>query len=190
SISGFQQRLINYGLQQRIQVKYKKGGRLVDVPNLLSIQSSGTYDFLWRDHGLRNPWRPLTTTARLQPPGYLSFSGQLAHSFDAKPYLRSICFFTDLHLVRGGGRPAPLAGLALVASEAPTRPQIQSSGPWNLSLAYSYSAGRNAFNNWQPSQTLNLFASGNISRGWRIEYSGSADLTHGGLVGQEYSITR
>jgi hypothetical protein len=190
-ISGFQQRVINYGLQQRFQVKYKKSGRLVDVPNLLSIQSNGTYDFLWKDHGLLNPWRPLVTTLRLQPPGYLSFSGQLNHTFDAKPYLRSISFFTDLHLVGGGVTPEPIADLPLGASQASTRPQnIQSSGPWNLSVAYSYSAGRNVFNNWEPSQTLNLFASGNISRGWRIEYSGSADLTHGGLVGQEYSITR
>jgi lipopolysaccharide assembly outer membrane protein LptD (OstA) len=189
-ISGFKQRLMNYGLQQRFQVKYKKGGRLVDVPNLLSFQTNGTYDFLWREHGVPNPWRPLTTTARLQPPGYLSFSGQLTHSFDNKPYLKTISFFTDLHLVGGGGTPEPIADLPLGASQASARSQIQSSGPWSMSLAYSYSAGRNAFNNWVPSQTLNLFASGNISRGWRIEYSGSADLTHGGLVGQEYSITR
>ncbi|HKA23548.1 MAG TPA: putative LPS assembly protein LptD [Candidatus Eisenbacteria bacterium] len=190
AISGFKQRLMNYGLQQRFQVKYKHGDHLVSVPNLLSIQSNGTYDFLWREHGVPNPWRPLNTTARLQPPGYLSFSGTLLHSFDAKPYLKSVSFFTDLRLAGGGVTPEPVADLPLGGNEASQRPQLQASGPWSLSLAYSYAAGRNFFNQWTPSQTLNLFASGNVARGWRIEYYGSADLDHGGLVAQEYSITR
>jgi lipopolysaccharide transport protein LptA len=193
-ISGFRQQLLSYGLQQRFQVKYKKKGNLVDVPNLLSIQTNGTYDFLWRENGELNPWRPMITTLRLQPPGYMSFSGQLNHDFDAKPYLRSVSFFTDLHLVGGGRTPAPVADLPLGASQASSQvtsqAPLQSSGPWNLSVAYSFSEGRGVGNEWIPSQTLNLFASGNISRGWRIEYSGSADLSHGGLVGQEYSITR
>lgn len=190
AISGFKSRLINYGLQQRIQVKYKKGDHLVSVPNLLSLQTNGTYDFLWREHGVPNPWRPLTTTARLQPPGYVSFTGNLTHSFDNKPYLKAISFFTDFRLVGGGVTPEPVADLPLGGSQISQTPQIQSSGPWNLNLAYSYAAGRDILNRWTPTQTLNLFANGNIARGWRIQYSGSADLTHGGLVAQEYSITR
>ena len=120
----------------------------------------------------------------------LGFSGSLTHSFDSKPYLKSISFFTDVRLVGGGVTPEPVADLPLGGNQVARTPQIQSSGPWSLSLAYSYAAGRDVFNHWTPSQTLNLFGTGNIARGWRIQYQGSADLTHGGLLAQEYSITR
>jgi hypothetical protein len=190
AISGFQQRALNYGLQHRIQVKYKKGDQIVSLPNLISLESVGAYDFLWEDHGLLNPWRPLSTTLRIQPPGYLSFNANTLHSFDAKPYQRSISFFTELRLAGGGVTPEPVADLPLGGNEASTRSELPPGGPWNLSLAYSYTAGRNSFNNWVPNQTLNVSASLSPARYWHLEYYGSMDLDQGGIVAQEYTVTR
>lgn len=190
AISGFQQRALNYGLQHRIQVKYRKGDQVVSLPNLISLESGGAYDFLWKDHGLLNPWRPLSTTLRIQPPGYLTFNANTLHSFDAKPYQRSISFFTELRLMGGGVTPEPVADLPLGGNEASTRSEIPPGGPWNLSLAYSYTAGRNSFNNWVPNQTLNVSASLSPARYWHLEYYGSMDLDQGGIVAQEYTVTR
>jgi lipopolysaccharide export system protein LptA len=190
SISGFRQSLLSYSLQNRFQVRLRRGEEVRDLPNLLTVVTSGQYDFLWRDRGYETPWRPIATTIRLQPPAYFSLSGTLNHSFDHKPYFRSVSFAGDLRLSGASGPTSPVAETPLDGNEALSRGDATPSGPWSLSLTYSYAAGRNFLNEWGVNQTGNAYASFQPAPNWHLDYYNTVDLDLGQIVAQEFAVVR
>jgi hypothetical protein len=189
SLGGQRQSLLNYSLQQRLQMRLQFGDKKIDLSNLLSVVSSGTYDFLWHQHGLPNAWRPLNTTFRLQPPRFFSFSGSFTHSFDRKPYWRTFTFFADLRLSGSGSSPA-VGELPLDNNEALSRGDALAKGPWSLSLTYSYTRGRNLLGGWDVSQAANSYLSLSPTPKWHLTYYNTVNLDRHRIEAQEYAVER
>jgi hypothetical protein len=190
SISGFRQSLLSYSLQNRFQVRLRRGEGVRDLPNLLTLVTSGQYDLLWREHNFNTPWRPMATTLRLQPPAFFSLSGTMHHSFDHKPYFRSVSFAADLRLSGAAGLQPPIAETPLDGNEALARGDETPSGPWSLSLTYSYAAGRGVLGQWGVNQLMNAYASFQPATNWHLDYYNTVDLDLGRIVAQEFAVVR
>jgi hypothetical protein len=189
TLSGFRSSLLNYSLQQRLQVRIRRAGGMIDLPNLLSVVTGGSYDFLWRERGYPTPWRPLSTTFRMQPPRFFTLNGTLTHSLDAKPYFRSFTFFVDFRLSAAAGTP-PVGELPLDGNEALARGDNFGTGPWNFSLTYSYTQGRNALGGWNTSRSANSYVTVSPMPKWHLTYYNTIDLDARKIQAEEYAVER
>ncbi len=187
-ISGFEQSFLNFGLDQRLQAKLKHGENVTRLDNLLSWSLGGSYDFLYRQHGLPHPLSLLSSTVLLQPPNYANAS--LSWSTDVynpRP-LRALSYNLGLNLASGGQRRnTPDLPLDQKATS-------ESNENWSLGLAYSYSGAyaTDVFGgtSWASQRTANAVARYQLSPSWSLEYSASLDLTLNSIQTQQFQLTR
>lgn len=189
TLSGFRSSLLNYSLQQRLQVRLRRAGSTIDLPNLFTVVTGGSYDFLWRERGYPTPWRPISTTFRLQPPRFVTVNGTLTHSLDAKPYFRTFTCFVDFRL-SGAAGTLPVGELPLDGNEALARGDDFGTGPWNFSLTYSYTSGRNSLGGWNTSRSANSFVSFSPTPKWHLTYYNTIDLDNRKIQAEEYAVER
>lgn len=189
SIGGRQASTMSMSLQQRLQVKYRKGDRIERIDNLLSWTTSASYDFLWRQNGARHPLSAIGSGVAIQPPGPLR--ADMSWSTDvyrARP-IRSYALNVQLLLASTGARPGAVAELPVDRTIDPV-PEYRD--VWSLGLAYSY-AGALPFSGpqtWNDVQSANAVARIQFSPAWGVEYSTNYDLSEGRLGIQRFSLTR
>jgi hypothetical protein len=189
-ISGYKSAGMSFGLDQRFQLKLQNGEKVTRLDNFLAWTTNGSYDFLWREHGLKHGLSSLPTQLRLTPPG--ATSAQLSGVFDVyqgRP-LRTMGFNLGTNLASGGARKQPAA----LATDASARrndlvDEERFRERWQASLAYSYSGGYIA-RKWSAQKTVNGTASYQMTPNWHFDYSAAYDLTLSRVLTQHFSLTR
>ena len=190
SIASNEQSFLAYGVQNRFQIRFRRGDQDVTFPNFITWNTNGTYDFRWRERGLTTPWGPVTNRINIQPPSFFSLDATSLHRFDAKPYFRSFNMNAGVRLSGGAGRPGPIADIPLDGNEALSRPDFLTGGPWNASVSYSFAAGRNAEGGWDVQQSANSLLSFSPTRNWHLDYYNTLNLTEGEITAQEFAVVR
>jgi lipopolysaccharide assembly outer membrane protein LptD (OstA) len=189
-ISGFRQSFLTYGLQQRFQARLRFGEKTVDLPNFLTWTTGGSYNFLYEEAGVPTPWRPVTNSFLLQPPGIFNFDLSTTHNFDAKPYWKNITYSLGLRLDGTGKTPSPIAEIPLQGNEALTRGDALTQAPWSMNFTYSYTAGRNASGGWDRNRLGNFVLSFNPTAKWHLDYYNSINFNEGEITAQEFAVVR
>ena len=189
-ISGFKSARMNFSLDQRLQVKLKHGDAVQRLDNLLSLNISGSYNFLWREQFLQHPLSRLSSTLRLQPPRYVGADlSWITDVYSERP-IRSLGYNLWLNLSGRSGRHATAAGGGEVPLESRQAEEVDFTEPWTVSLAFSSSGGYGSSSRWINAQTLNGVAHYGLTRSWRLDYSASFDVTHHDLLTQRFGLTR
>ncbi len=189
-ISGAKAANMSFGLDQRFQVKLKNGDKVTRLDNLIAWTTSGSYDFLWREHHATHGLSALPSQIRLTPPG--GTSAELTGLFDVyqgRP-LRTLGLNVGTNFSSSGARRQP----AVLATDQSTHPtdiiDPQSFHErWQASLAYSYSGGYTR-DRWTTQKTINGTASYEMTSNWHFDYSAAFDLTLSQVLTQHFSLTR
>jgi hypothetical protein len=187
-VSSFRQSFLSFGLDQRLQVKYRKGDAVQRLDNLVSWSMRSSYNFLWREQRQRHPFTPIGSNLTISPPGTLSLSaGWTVDPYEGRP-LRNLSFYSGWSIQKGAGR----------ASAAPALPTEQTSAgtvsgfaeDWSMQLAYSYAGGYSSGPSWESAQTLNGVGRLQFSPAWGLEYSSQVDLVNRRVGTQRFGVTR
>lgn len=191
SISGFKSASMSFALDQRIQAKIVNGEKVTRLDNLVGWFTSGSYDFLWREHGLAHGLSPLTTAVRVQPPGFMSadVSG-IVDVYEGRP-LRNLGWNTGVNFGSNGAKRAPAQLAVEQTDRSKDAAQAEESfrETWQASLAYSYSGGYNS-RNWSAQKNANANLSYNMTPNWQLGYSTAYDVTRARVLTQRFSLTR
>lgn len=191
-VSGFESRYLQFGVDQRFQLKFKDGEKVTRLDNLLSWSTNGTYDLLWsrRKTPGTHALGPLVSSLVLQPPGFASGSMTgVVDVYQGRP-LRTLSYNVGMNLASTGGKkqPAALAVDQTVRSEQiATDEDFRES--WRLSVAYSYSGGY-AGPSWTAQKSANGVVSYQLSPNWKLDYSTALDVTKRQVLSQRFSLTR
>ena len=186
-ISGFKSARMSFTLAQRLQAKLKRGDVVTRLDNLLPWDISGSYNFLWREQLQRHPLSTLTSSVRLQPPGFFGADVSWVTDVYSERPIRSLGYNLWLSL---SGR----SGYRETGGEVPldSKPveDVNVSEPWTVNLAFSSSGGYGSLSRWVNAQTLNGVAHYPLTRSWRLDYSASYDVTNHELLTQRIGLTR
>jgi lipopolysaccharide assembly outer membrane protein LptD (OstA) len=183
-ISGFERSYLNFSLDQRLQAKLKRGENVTRLDNLLSWSVGGSYDFLYKKHGLKHPLSSLSSGVLLQPPSYMNANlSWVTDVYNPHP-VRSLGYNLGLNLDSGG--------LQRTSPNLPVeqQPAADSGDNWSLGFAYSYSGGYASETEWSSAKTANLTSRYQLSPAWAFEYSASLDLTRRSIQTQRFVLTR
>ncbi len=190
--SGRKSTRASFGLDQRIQAKVTRGDKVTRLDNLLTWTTGGSYDFLWRENGLRHPLGPVTSGLRLQPPGYVNADASAAFDVYSQRPLTSFGYNVNSSFnSRGGGKPQATR-TAVESGPGVSAAQEDASGfreSWSASLAYSY-AGGYAGPRWKSRETLNGVLRYQLTENWTFDYQAGYDLTAREVLLQRYNLTR
>ena len=179
---------LNFALDQRLQVKLKRGQNVTRLDNLIAWSLGGSYDYHYRKHGLEHPLSLISSNVLLQPPSYMNASlSWVTDVYNPRP-VRSLTYNLGLNLDSGGlRRTSPALPLEPTAAG-------EFNENWSLGLAYSYS-GAYAYtfpvgNAWASQRTANVVGHYQLSPAWSLEYSASLDLTQHSVQTQRFQLTR
>ena len=190
--SGRKSARASFSLDQRFQAKYTRGDKITRLDNLLTWTTSGAYDFLWREEGLKHPLSNISSGLRLQPPGYVNAdAGAAIDPYSQRP-LRALQYnVTSNFSNRGGGKPqqARLAADATTHTTAADAEVDQFHESWSLSLAYSYNGGYEG-PKWQSHELVNAVLRYQLTENWVFDYSAGYDITKRNVLLQRYNLTR
>ena len=192
-VSGFRSAFLQFGVDQRFQLKLKDGeDKVTRLDNLLAWTTSGTYDFLW--HERRTPgthaFGLLNSSVILQPPGVAagSLSG-VVDVYSQRP-LRTLSYNVGVNLASSGTKKQPAA---LAVDQTVRATAIESEADfresWRLSIAYSYSGGYGG-PRWRSQKSANGVLSYELSPNWKFDYSTALDVTRRQVLTQRFSLTR
>jgi lipopolysaccharide assembly outer membrane protein LptD (OstA) len=190
--SGRKSARASFSLDQRLQAKYTRGDKVMRLDNLLTWSTSSSYDFLWRKGDFGHPLGPISTSLRLQPPGYVN--ADASAQFDAYSQRPLTSFGYNLGSTfnnRGGGKPqaarlATESGAGVTAANAEQQEFRES---WSASLAYSY-AGGYAGPSWSSRQSLNATIRYQLTENWVFDYQTGYDVTKRHVLLQHFNLTR
>lgn len=185
--------VVNISLANRVQAKLGKGSETRKIDDLFVLNTSTSYDFLYRDKGKTTPLSMITSSMRFYPSTHTTFD--LAVSHEPEHFsLKSLDFQTRFSYAGKGPLPPGLGEPE--AAEEPRVPEEETAAedtgsptanPWRLDMAYRYTKGfGGAKDNYWFETTMGF----NLTRHWRVEYGGRFDLSGKQTVYQEYSIYR
>jgi hypothetical protein len=185
----------NFAIDQRFQAKAGSGEHVRRLDNLLSWTTSSSYDFLWRENGLKHGLGQIISGMRLQPPGWVN--GDASASIDAyagRP-LQSFNYNLSSSFNSSGGGKA--AATRLATDPLPKRGYyVESQEPddfretWSVALSYSYAGGYTASPKWTSHKTLNAVGRYQLTDNWTFDYQAGYDLTARQMLLQRFNITR
>jgi lipopolysaccharide assembly outer membrane protein LptD (OstA) len=191
SVSGFQQSLLRFGVDQRLQVKLRRGDDVQRLDNLLSWSVAGSYNFLWREQNQEHPLSLLSSSVFLQPPGFVN--GSMSWSTDvyaARP-IRSLGYNVGMSLSSRGGDERLVGSRSTPdLPTSPVAPADEFRDQWSLGLAYSYAGGRSTDDHWTSAQTANAVLRYQLTPSWSLDYATSLNVTLRNLETQRFSLTR
>jgi lipopolysaccharide export system protein LptA len=194
-VSGSRQFQLNMNLDQRWQVKLKRGEETLRLDNLVSWSMAANYDFLYADKGLAHPLSTIFSSVSIQPPGLLNANlNWTTDVYRARP-LRTLTFNTGIDLASfGRNRDAapdlPVDESTNVFDDDDDEYEAFPGQTWNLGVAYSYAGGRQFGDDWSNSQTANLVGHVQLTPGWALDYSASYDVTLRELGTQRFALIR
>jgi lipopolysaccharide assembly outer membrane protein LptD (OstA) len=180
-------------LENRLQAKVTAGGETRKINNLLSLETSTSYDFLYRERGKETPLSTINNSLRFYPVSHLNLDVGFSNnprdlSLESLDLQTSFNYAGSRGLLPGFIEPeipkpeeAPEEGVNEVGDKPPT------TKPWDIGLIYRYTK---AFDGGQDSYWLDLETGFNLTSNWRVEYSGRFDLSEKQTAYQEFSVYR
>ena len=193
-VSGVKSEVLSFSLDQRLQAKLQHRDQIQRLDNLLSWTMSGSYDFLYREHGLLHPLSRIGHSVLLQPPGLVAATMTFVTDVYSPRPLRNLTGNSSITLASRGSRPA--GSVAALPVDQTARSRYDIAAPdfrelWSLAVAYSYSGGYPGINvPWSSQQTANLVSHYQVSPGWTVDFSASYDITEQRLLTHRFQITR
>jgi hypothetical protein len=202
AVSGFRRMQMDFGVDQRLQVKLGRGEKVRKLDNLVSMGLAGSYNFLYRESGLQHPLSNIAANMFIQPPGLLNGSANwIMNPYSHRP-LQSLSYNLGLDL---SNKPqSHAAAPALPAEERETVETVEEEyggfeEAWSLALAYSYAGGYGVSSfissglgglRWSSSQTANAVIRYKVTPAWSFDYSTSYDVTNHTFGIQYFSLNR
>ena len=185
----------NFAIDQRFQAKVGSGEHVRRLDNLLTWTTSSSYDFLWRENGLKHGLGAILTGMRLQPPGWVN--GDASATIDAysgRPLQSFNWNLSSSFNSRGSGKPQspriatdPLPGRGYyVESQEPE----EFRETWSAAISYSYAGGYSSGPSWKSHETLNGVLRYQLTDNWTFDYQAGYDLTAHNMLLQRFNITR
>ncbi|MFZ1947083.1 MAG: LPS assembly protein LptD [bacterium] len=184
---------MSISLSNRLQAKLGSGAETRKIDDLLSLNTSTSYDFLYKDNKKTTPFSTIQSNLRFYPTQYatfdLDFSNEPVHLS-----LKSLDFQARFGYTGKGPIPPGLPEPELI--EEPKVPEEGVGGgeassvttnPWRFDIAYRYTKG---FEGADDTYWLEFMTGFSLTRNWRIDYSGRFDLSGKETVYQEFGIYR
>ncbi|MFH1219288.1 MAG: LPS assembly protein LptD [Candidatus Eisenbacteria bacterium] len=185
--------VMSLALSNRFQAKLGSGADVRKVDDLFSLNTSTTYDFLYKDKGQPTPLSMIRSNLRFYPSRYATFDVDVSHE-PVHLSLKSLDLQTTFSY--DGKTPLPPGFIEPPPPDEPRvleegvgapDPSSPTAGPWRVNVAYRYTK---AFDGGKDSYWIEFMTGFCLTRNWRIEYSGRFDLSGKQTVYQEYSIYR
>jgi lipopolysaccharide assembly outer membrane protein LptD (OstA) len=179
-------------LSHRIQAKVRQGGEVRKMNNLLSLDTSTDYDFLYKDRGKVTGFSTIRSNMRFYPSRVVTFD----LSFSNEPVHLD---FESLNLTTRfsyqGSDPVHPFFFEPNLPEEPVVPEdvrgsqtaVPSAKPWYVNLMYRFTKD---FDGGDDTYWMELAAGLNLTRNWRVDYSGRFNLSENEVAYQEYSVYR
>lgn len=203
-LSSFEQRFLSFGVRNDVHVKWGSADHPKVINNLISLNTSGTYDLLAKKQGRRG-LSDLRTSLTLRPIERSDFSFTFTHD----PYtldLKAMTASTGFSL-QGTSRAAEdsIQAMSDEPGEAAVRTSqnylvneglTSTSLPWRAGFSVQLDRRRDefptsaTFGRWSSQATVTGTLGLNISRGWRFDYHNQADLDSKRMIAQNFTITR
>jgi len=185
--------IVNLSLTNRLQAKVQHDSQVRKIDNLLSLETSTSYDLLYKDKGLKTPFSTISNHLRIYPSGHATLDVTFTNdpvdlSFESLNATVNFSYSGAGPLPPGFSKPetkppevVPEEGVGGSDVSPPTEK------PWHVGAIFRYTR---AYDSGRDSYWLDLTAGFNLSTNWRIEYSGRFDLANRQTAYQEYSIYR
>ncbi len=200
-LSASEARSVNFSLRNDVHVKWGDPAQPKLLNNLISLQTSGSYNLLASRTGLR-PLSDLGSSMSIHPVSRSSIDMNFTHNpYDGK----LLNFGVSSGLFFQGVRKSQLqeekvdsdpAAQAVAAPAGWTPPGLVASDlPWSLQLSLSHagSAGRlpaGGYSRWHSNTTANGGVGINPTTNWRVDYAAQFDFDTRKLVSWTYSVKR
>jgi hypothetical protein len=191
AVSGFRRERLDFGLDQRLQLRLGSGDKLKKLDNLASLQLGSSYNFLYKEQGQPHPLSPFGANLFIQPPSNMSASvSAVVDPYEGRP-LRTLSYNLGLNLASHGRKASSSPDLPIDARTRGTYPEETEDfrDAWNLGLAYSYSGGY-AGPAWSKNQTANIVWRMRFTPSWNLDYSTSYNVTNREFGVQQFSLVR
>jgi lipopolysaccharide assembly outer membrane protein LptD (OstA) len=187
--------IMNIRLENRLQAKMESDGEVQKLNNFMSLITSTTADFLYRDKGLDTPLSTINNSLRFYPPGGVRFDITFTNdpkdfSFETLDLTTRFAYTGKSGLLPGFVDPVrqDYSGLKDLTGRTPTYEfREPTANPWNVSVIYRLNR---TFETGTQAQWLELQTGFNLSRNWRVDYSNRYDITNREIAYQEFSIYR
>ncbi|MCA9757604.1 MAG: LPS-assembly protein LptD [Candidatus Eisenbacteria bacterium] len=200
-LSGSERKSLSLSLSQRIHTKWKRGETVVKKENVLSMDTSTSYNYLAKGEGVEK-WSDLSNTVQLRPFNTFNSSYRFSvdpyewtnQSFDVRTAVRlsSSMFSRSATADTTGSDQLEYGELGQVdfrGSDLGNREALQGASgtvPWNLSLSHDYSGRRGS----SRSQSLNASLGLTPTSKWEMSASAYYDLKEGSFRSHSFSMTR
>jgi lipopolysaccharide assembly outer membrane protein LptD (OstA) len=185
--------LASISLENRLQAKVGSGGETRKVNNLLSLETSTSYDFLYKERGKDTPLSTISSNLRFYPLD----AANLDIGFSNDPKDLSFETFDLQTRFNYTGARGLLPGLIEPAIEEPAKvseegvnevgAQSPTANPWNVGMIFRYTK---ALDGGKDTYWLDLETGFNVTSNWRVDYSGRFDLWQKVTAYQEISLYR
>jgi lipopolysaccharide assembly outer membrane protein LptD (OstA) len=180
-------------LENRLQARVLKDGESRKINNLMTLETSTSYDFLYRERGKDTPLSTINNNLRFYPLSYMDLD--LGFSNNPKDLsLESLDLQARFNYT---GRRGLLPGLMEPVMDKPEEVPEEgvneagvkppTANPWDVGLIYRYTK---AFDGGDDSYWLDFQTGFNITSNWRVEYSGRFNLSEKETAYQEFSLYR
>jgi len=201
--SSFEQRFLTFNLRNDIHVKVGSADHPKTINNLISLNSSATYDVLAKRGG-RRALSDISSSLVLRPIERSQFNFGFVHD-SRNGNLRSFNASTGLSL---SGTSRAAADSVQQISDEPGEASVQegsslqpggltpSNLPWQVGLSIGYSGNRNeaagsaGFGTWNSQATMNGNIGFNLSQNWRFDYATQYDMRQRLLTSQNFTVKR
>ncbi len=197
-LSGSKSSFMSMSLSQRLHLKFRNGNQIVKKENVLSWDTSTSYNFLAK--GKTKPLTSITNSLQLRPYSLFNVSSSWSHN----PYTRaperfsvqstlslSSSLFAGGAADSGGTSPGLQYGGFGDSFQSQGKGSTFSNGPagpaWNLSLSHSYSTQRGAT---RPTNTMNVGLRFSPTRNWAFDGSTYLDLERKEVTTHSFSLHR
>ncbi|MFN8588340.1 MAG: putative LPS assembly protein LptD [Candidatus Eisenbacteria bacterium] len=188
-ISGLKSANMSFQLDQRFQLKLVDGEKVTRLDNLVTWNTVGSFDFLWKEHGAKHGLSPLLTSVSFQPPGLanVSLNGQV-DPYEGRP-LRYLSWNTGVNFGSSGAKKTPpsLAVESARRNDGDAEEAFRES--WRAGLSYSYSGGY-ALPWWTSQKSANATVSYTMTPNWSVSWASAYDVTRGKVLTQSWNLTR
>jgi len=180
-------------LENRLQAKVLKGGETSKINNLLSLETSTSYDFLYRERGKDTPLSTINNNLRFYPLSHVDLDVGFSNnpkdlSLESLDLQTRFNYAGPRGLLPGFLEPeiekpeeVPEEGVNEVGVKPPT------TNPWDVGLIYRYTKD---FDGGKDSYWLDFQTGFNLTSNWRVEYSGRFNLSEKETAYQEFSLYR
>jgi hypothetical protein len=180
-------------LENRLQAKVQRGGEVRKLNNLMSFNTSTSYDFLYKERGKDTPLATIVSNLRFYPLDYVDLDVGFSNnpkdlSMESLDLQTRLTYTGSRGLLPGVMEPevpqpelVPEEGVNEVRAQAPT------TRPWNIGLIYRYTK---AFDGGEDSYWLDVQTGFNLTSNWRVDYSGRFNLSEKETAYQEFSLYR